>query len=194
MPRITWCRTRPHRDVRHLAHRATTSYGYIRLGSELDPLGAYEVDSFVEKPDRATAEHYVQAGYLWNSGNFLFPAGLLLEETERYEPAISSAVVAAVANAKVDLIGFLRLDPAAFKSAPAKSIDFAVMGRTRLAAVVGGSFGWSDVGAWDALHEIGSQDENGNVAVGAVQCWTAPVPMFGRTAPSSPPSGSTASR
>lgn len=146
-----------------------TSYGYIRLGTQLDPLGAYEVDSFVEKPDRATAEHYVQAGYLWNSGNFLFPAGLLLEEAERYEPAISAAVASAVRNAKFDILGFLRLDPADFKSAPAKSIDFAVMERTRLGAVVRGSFGWSDVGAWDALHEIGPKDEKGNVTVGPVQ-------------------------
>lgn len=146
-----------------------TSYGYIRLGTELDPLGAYEVDSFVEKPDRATAEHYVQAGYLWNSGNFLLPAGLLLEEAERYEPAIAAAVTASVAKAKVDIVGFLRLDPAAFKSSPTKSIDFAVMERTRLAAVVRGSFGWSDVGAWDALHEIGVKDETGNVTVGPVQ-------------------------
>lgn len=146
-----------------------TSYGYIRPGTELDPLGAYEVDSFVEKPDRATAEHYVQAGYLWNSGNFLFPAGLLLDEAERYEPAISAAITSAIGNAKFDIVGFLRLDPAAFKSAPAKSIDFAVMERTRLAAVVRGSFGWSDVGAWDALHEIGAKDEAGNVTVGPVQ-------------------------
>lgn len=146
-----------------------TSYGYIRLGSELDARGAFEVDSFVEKPDRATAERYVAAGYLWNSGNFLFPAGLLLAEAERYEPALTDAVVDAVANARQDLVGFLRLDPTAFMSAPAKSIDFAVMERTRHAAVVRASFGWSDVGAWDALHEIGEHDAKGNVTVGAVQ-------------------------
>ncbi|MFG1230599.1 mannose-1-phosphate guanylyltransferase/mannose-6-phosphate isomerase [Xanthobacter wiegelii] len=146
-----------------------TSYGYIRLGSELDARGAFEVASFVEKPDRATAERYLASGYLWNSGNFLFPAGLLLAEAERYEPALTNAVVDAVANARQDLIGFLRLDPAAFMSAPAKSIDFAVMERTRHAAVVRASFGWSDVGAWDALHEIGDHDAKGNVTVGAVQ-------------------------
>ncbi|MEP9357086.1 mannose-1-phosphate guanylyltransferase/mannose-6-phosphate isomerase [Xanthobacter sp. KR7-65] len=146
-----------------------TSYGYIRRGMELDPGGVYEVASFVEKPDQATAEHYMQAGYLWNSGNLLFPAGVLLEEAERYEPAIAAAVTASVAQAKVDSIGFFRLEPAAFKSAPAKSIDFAVMERTRLAAVVRGTFGWSDVGAWDALHEIGAKDETGNVTIGPVQ-------------------------
>lgn len=145
-----------------------TSYGYIRLGGELDPRGAFEVDSFVEKPDRATAERYVAAGYLWNSGNFLFPAGLMLAEAEHYEPAIAEAARLAVEEAKSDL-GFLRLDPAAFKAAPAKSIDFAVLERTRHAGVVRGSFGWSDVGSWDALHEIGNQDERGNVTVGTVQ-------------------------
>lgn len=144
-----------------------TSYGYIRLGAELDARGAYEIESFVEKPDRATAQRYVEAGYLWNSGNFLFPAGLLLSEAEAFEPVIADAARAAVAAATSD-IGFLRLDPAAFKSAPAKSIDFAVLERTRHAAVVRGSFGWSDVGSWDALHEIGLADENGNVSVGSV--------------------------
>ena len=145
-----------------------TSYGYIRLGAQLDARGAYEVDSFVEKPDRATAERYVAAGYLWNSGNFLFPAGLLLKEADVFEPAIADAARAAVAEAKSDL-GFLRLDPVAFKSSPSKSMDFAVLERTRHAAVVRGSFGWSDVGSWDALHEIGNQDERGNVTVGTVQ-------------------------
>lgn len=144
-----------------------TSYGYIRLGAELDERGAYEVASFVEKPDRATAERYVEAGYLWNSGNFLFPAGLLLSEAETFEPVIADCAAAAVAAATSDL-GFLRLDPAAFKAAPAKSIDFAVLERTRHAAVVRGSFGWSDVGSWDALHEIGTPDDRGNVCVGSV--------------------------
>ncbi|MFG1316040.1 mannose-1-phosphate guanylyltransferase/mannose-6-phosphate isomerase [Xanthobacter autotrophicus] len=145
-----------------------TSYGYIRLGTQIDERGSYEVDSFVEKPDHATAERYVAAGYLWNSGNFLFPAELLLKEADVFEPAIADAARAAVAEAKSDL-GFLRLDPVAFKSSPAKSIDFAVLERTRHAAVVRGSFGWSDVGSWDALHEIGNQDERGNVTVGTVQ-------------------------
>ncbi|WP_209490469.1 mannose-1-phosphate guanylyltransferase/mannose-6-phosphate isomerase [Xanthobacter flavus] len=144
-----------------------TSYGYIRVGKQLDDRGVFEVDSFVEKPDRMTAKRYLEAGYLWNSGNFLFPAGLLMGEAELFEPAIADAARSAVAGATSDL-GFLRLDPVAFKSSPAKSIDFAVLERTRHAAVVRGSFGWSDVGSWDALHEIGNADADGNVTIGAV--------------------------
>lgn len=146
-----------------------TSYGYIRLGQELDTRGAYDVASFVEKPDLATAECYVAEGYLWNSGNFLFPADLLLSEAETFEPAITGAARQAVDLAETDGLGFVRLDRDAFISSPAKSIDFAVMERTRKAAVVRGSFGWSDVGSWDAVHEIGAQDENGNTVIGNVQ-------------------------
>ena len=84
-----------------------TSYGYIRRGRPSGPKDVYAVEAFVEKPDAATAARYVSEGYLWNSGNFLFRADVLAEELQRYEPAILSAVEAAVDAAKDD-IGFLR--------------------------------------------------------------------------------------
>ncbi|TCT04681.1 mannose-1-phosphate guanylyltransferase/mannose-6-phosphate isomerase [Aquabacter spiritensis] len=143
-----------------------TAYGYIRPGAALAE-GGHTVDAFVEKPDRGTAAGYVADGYLWNSGNFLFPAALMISEAERFEPELTGAALGAVARAGTDL-GFLRLDPESFAAAPAKSIDFAVLEHTKLAAVVAGDFGWSDIGAWDAVREIGAPDADGNVTAGPV--------------------------
>ncbi|HSI39673.1 MAG TPA: mannose-1-phosphate guanylyltransferase/mannose-6-phosphate isomerase [Xanthobacteraceae bacterium] len=143
-----------------------TSYGYINPGNALaEGSDARSVTAFVEKPDSATAARYIEAGYLWNSGNFMFPARLLLEEAERFEPEMVHAVRASVEGAADDL-GFLRLDPRAFSNSPAKSIDYAVMERTNRAAVVAGAFRWSDIGSWDALREIGEPDAAGNVTRG----------------------------
>ena len=143
-----------------------TSYGYILPGEAIGD-GVYAVKSFVEKPDAETAAHYVRDGYLWNSGNFLFRAAVLLSELKRLEPDIAAAVDAAVANASNDL-GFLRLESDAFSRAPQKSIDYAVMERTDLAAVALGNFRWSDIGSWDALFDITSRDPAGNVLQGSV--------------------------
>ncbi|HET7912717.1 MAG TPA: mannose-1-phosphate guanylyltransferase/mannose-6-phosphate isomerase [Pseudolabrys sp.] len=143
-----------------------TSYGYILPGEAIGD-GVHAVKSFVEKPDSKTAARYVREGYLWNSGNFLFRAAVLLSELKRLEPDMAAAVDAAVANASSDL-GFLRLDSEAFSRAPQKSIDYAVMERTDLAAVARGDFRWSDIGSWDALLDITSRDSAGNVLQGSV--------------------------
>lgn len=145
----------------------STAYGYIRAGAELGKSGVHAVASFVEKPDRATAERYIAEGYLWNSGNFLFPASLLVEEASSFEPAIVEAVRQSVESAVEDL-GFIRLHAASFAASPEKSIDFAVMERTKRAAVVKGRFRWSDIGSWDALRALESGDESGNVTRGSV--------------------------
>lgn len=145
----------------------STRYGYIRPGAPL-PDGAHQVEAFVEKPDRATAETYIAAGYLWNCGNFLFPAELMLSQADLFEPLLTRSAIAAVEKAGHDL-GFIRLDYDAFAAAPAKSIDFAVMEKTRHAAVVAAHFGWSDVGSWDALRDISAKDSAGNVTRGPVE-------------------------
>jgi mannose-1-phosphate guanylyltransferase/mannose-6-phosphate isomerase len=142
-----------------------TSFGYILPGEAIGQNGVHAVKSFVEKPDAATAARYMQSGYLWNSGNFLFRADVLLSELKRLEPAMAEAVEAAVAKASADL-GFLRLDPEAFVRAPQKSIDYAVMEKTDRAAVVAGDFRWSDIGSWDALFDITPRDAAGNVVHG----------------------------
>jgi mannose-1-phosphate guanylyltransferase/mannose-6-phosphate isomerase len=135
-------------------------YGYIRPGAEVDE-AVYNVDAFVEKPDRETAERYVTSGYLWNSGNFFFRADTMLEELQHFEPEMARAAAATVAGAKTDL-DFLALDIASFGAAPKKSIDYAVMERTKRAAVVPADVGWSDVGNWDAVWKLSERDKDGN--------------------------------
>ena len=144
-----------------------TSYGYILPGEAIGAGGVHAVKSFVEKPDPATAARYVREGYLWNSGNFLFRADVLLSEFDRLEPDMATAIKEAVANAGNDL-GFLRLEPEAFSRASQKSIDYAVMERTDRAAVVAAQFRWSDIGSWDALFDITPRDSAGNVLQGPV--------------------------
>jgi mannose-1-phosphate guanylyltransferase/mannose-1-phosphate guanylyltransferase/mannose-6-phosphate isomerase len=149
--------------------RAETGYGYIERGRALDGLeGAYEVARFVEKPDRDAAERYLASGELdWNSGMFLFSARRYLEEMERLSPAVVAACRAALEKAEKDL-DFLRLDAESFTASPSDSIDYAVMERTRSAAVVPISVGWSDVGSFAALWDIGERDGDGNLLRGDV--------------------------
>jgi mannose-1-phosphate guanylyltransferase / mannose-6-phosphate isomerase len=151
------------------ASRPDTGYGYIKRGQPLAGSdGAFQVAAFVEKPDRARAETYVaDQAYSWNSGIFLFPVKLLLGELERLQPAMVAACREALAKAKRDL-DFLRLDRDAFAQAPSNSIDYAVMEHTGHAAVVPVEMGWSDVGTWDALWMVGTQDGAGNVTAGDV--------------------------
>ncbi len=144
-----------------------TSYGYILPGEPIGGNGVHAVKRFVEKPDAATAARYVRDGYLWNSGNFLFRADVLLSELARLDPAMAKAIEAAVKNASTDL-GFLRLQSEAFARAPQKSIDYAVMEKTDRAAVVACDFRWSDIGSWDALFDITPHDAAGNVVQGPV--------------------------
>ncbi|MBV8753433.1 MAG: mannose-1-phosphate guanylyltransferase/mannose-6-phosphate isomerase [Hyphomicrobiales bacterium] len=142
-----------------------TGYGYIRPGAALGHAAVHAVAAYVEKPDEATAGRYVADGYLWNSGNFLFRADVLLDELARYAPEVAQAADAAVTNATTDL-GFVRLDAEAFARAPQISIDYAVMERTERAAVVEGRFRWSDVGNWAAIFEVTERDAAGNAAHG----------------------------
>ena len=147
--------------------RPETGYGYIRRGEPLAGTeGAFTVASFVEKPDRQRAEAYLAAGdYDWNSGMFVFSAQSYLAELERHRPEILAACRTALADGAQDL-DFLRLDDRAFAACASESIDYAVMEHTELAAVIPGDFGWSDVGAWEALWEISEKDADGNVSLG----------------------------
>jgi mannose-1-phosphate guanylyltransferase/mannose-6-phosphate isomerase len=145
--------------------RPATEYGYICAGAAIGS-GLFAVEKFVEKPDASTAERYVADGYLWNSGNFMFRAGFLLEEYRRFEADSAAAVAAAVEHAGKD-IGFVTLDAQWFARAAAKSIDYAVMERTTRAAVLPAAYGWSDVGSWQAVWELSPRDAAGNVAHGS---------------------------
>ena len=139
-----------------------TGYGYIRAGDPIDAAGQVrKVAAFVEKPDAATAQRFLDEGYLWNSGNFIFRADVMLEELKKFEPDMASAAAAAVEKAKSDL-GFLLLDAQSFAQAPKKSIDYAVMERTDKAAVIGADVGWSDVGLWSTVWRLSERDADGN--------------------------------
>jgi mannose-1-phosphate guanylyltransferase / mannose-6-phosphate isomerase len=146
-----------------------TGYGYIEVGSPIPGAnGVFEVAGFLEKPDAATAAEFVATGrHLWNSGMFLFTAATILAELERYAPEVLAAVRASVAGRVQDL-DFIRLEPEAFAASPNISLDYAVAERTDRAAVVPADIGWSDVGSWGALWELGHKDKDGNVAVGDV--------------------------
>jgi mannose-1-phosphate guanylyltransferase / mannose-6-phosphate isomerase len=144
-----------------------TNYGYIRPGVQLNGSSVRTIDAFVEKPDAATAERYLADGYLWNSGNFLFHAAIMLAEIERFEPEMAAASKAAVNGISRDL-DFLRLPAEPFARAPKKSIDYAVMERTKLAAVVPADLGWSDIGSWSSVWDLLDHDAAGNATVGPV--------------------------
>ena len=149
------------------AQTPDTGYGYIRTGAPIAE-GVRRVDRFVEKPDRATAEAYLAEGcYAWNGGIFLFRADAYLAALDAHAPAITDAARASMAAAKRE---GLRLYPeaAAFAASPSDSIDYAVMEKAEKVAVVPVDMGWSDVGSWDALHDLAIKDAGGNTHYGEV--------------------------
>jgi len=144
-----------------------TGFGYIE-SERGAPANVQRVLRFVEKPDAATAQGYLDAGgYYWNSGMFLLRASRYLEELQRFRPAIVAAVRAAVDAAQRDG-DFVRLDRVAFAACPSDSIDYAVMENTDAAMVLPVDIGWNDVGSWSALWEVSEQDADGNAHHGDV--------------------------
>jgi len=146
-----------------------TGYGYIQRGAALAGVdGAFQVARFVEKPSREVAGQLVASGeHYWNSGMFAFRADVVLEELAQHAPALLEAARAALAGAKRDL-DFTRLDAEAFAAAPSISIDYALMEKTRRAAVIPVEMGWSDVGSWASLWEEAEKDAAGNLLMGDV--------------------------
>ena len=147
--------------------RPETGYGYIKRGEALQD-GLYDLDTFVEKPDADTATAYLASGdYLWNSGKFLLSARSYIEELGRLAPEMLASCERALEQAQADL-DFVRLHEEHFAACPSDSIDYAVMEKTRLGAVASLDCGWSDVGAWSALWDVGDADGDGNVLQGDV--------------------------
>jgi mannose-1-phosphate guanylyltransferase len=146
--------------------RPETGYGYIRAGNELPdaapsdvpvPTRPLRVDSFVEKPDRATAERYVASGeYLWNTGLFVWRATDLLDELERWTPELAE-LIPIVREGGVEEF---------FRRAPTLSIDEGLLERSDRVAVVRAGFAWDDVGAWDAVFRSRALDAAGNACIG----------------------------
>ncbi|WP_458047978.1 mannose-1-phosphate guanylyltransferase/mannose-6-phosphate isomerase [Providencia hangzhouensis] len=144
---------------------AETGYRYIKQGKKLSS-NLFEVDEFVEKPDIETANSYLTSGsFSWNSGIFLFKASTYLDELKKYSPKIFHCCCNAM-NSAYDDLDFIRISKDIFSDCPNDSIDYAVMEKTRKAAVIPMSVGWSDVGSWSALWDVQNKDSNGNVIRG----------------------------
>jgi len=145
-----------------------TGYGYIRKGEIVAGEQVFKVAQFVEKPDVETAGKYMASGeYLWNSGIFMMTAGRWLEEIRRYRPDIAQACDATW-QTRVPDMDFVRIAKEVFERCPSESIDYAVMEKTRDAAVIPLDAGWSDIGAWSSLWQVSSRDANGNALQGDV--------------------------
>ena len=163
--------------------RPETGYGYIRMGDRIrdSRSEAYEVAQFVEKPNRETAERYVDAGYLWNSGLFVWKVSALLDEVRAHTPELAELLPLLDRG---DVRGF-------FDAAPSLSIDEGLLERSGKVAVVPATFRWDDVGAWDAVARTLPSDDRGNVAHGTAYAvdsdgciaWSddRPVVLFGAT-------------
>ncbi len=142
--------------------RPETGYGYISRGD------GNKVASFVEKPDLETAEQYIASGqYYWNSGMFAFKIKTFISELREYSPAVLDCMTSAVRDGEDDN-SFFRFSMSAMKKCPDDSIDYALMEKTRQAAVVEADIGWSDIGSWQAYWEVADKDSHGNVTRGDV--------------------------
>ena len=131
-----------------------TGYGYIKTDGE-------NVLEFKEKPNVELAQEYLDDGsYLWNSGMFMFKAGVYLKELQKYEPEIYEASKVAYDASKKDQIVRIPIDK--MEKIPKKSIDYAVMERSKFVKVVKSSFDWNDMGSFDALYDDATKDENEN--------------------------------
>lgn len=145
--------------------RPETGYGYIQVADAQQEL--QKAKSFVEKPDEATAQRYLESGkYLWNSGMFVLSAQAYLDELMRLNPTMAEATRDAMNQAQTDL-DFLRPGPS-FLASPSQSIDYAVMEHTDRAQVIPVDFGWNDIGSWDAIWDESERDEQGNHLQGDV--------------------------
>lgn len=141
--------------------RPATGYGYVRPGEPLEsPRGvdAFRVDSFVEKPDAATARRYLGEGYLWNTGIFVWRADVFLEQVRRWAPEVAEHLPLLDAG---DVEGF-------FGAVRSITVDVAVLERSDRVATIRAPFRWDDVGSWGALPRTLPRDAGGNVSVGDV--------------------------
>ncbi len=142
-----------------------TGYGYIQTGNDLPDAGVKLVNCFAEKPNLEMAQTYVDQGYLWNSGNFLLAAQVLVDEVERLAPEVLHAVRQSLDEAERDA-DFIRLGHEPFSKSPSLSFDCAVMEKTKRASVLPVDYAWSDVGNWDVVSRMFPTDQNGNAIVG----------------------------
>jgi mannose-1-phosphate guanylyltransferase len=150
--------------------RPETGFGYIELGDSLPQPNAFRARKFVEKPFLELAEKYVASGnFLWNSGMFCFSAGAFIAALREYQPALLEQGLAAwksSAHRTHNGSRIVDIDAAGFEQLPDISIDFAVMEKAQNVAVVKARFDWSDIGSWNAIHDVLGADSEGNRVVG----------------------------
>ncbi len=143
-----------------------TGYGYIRKGAPIEGSGGYEVAAFVEKPDAATAQGYLDSGdYDWNSGMFCFGARDFLKALKQHAPEVAACTAACAAHLDTTQQP-IEIPHDSFARCPKISVDYAVMEKAANCAVVAGEFGWSDIGTWQAMSELYESDEAGNRILG----------------------------
>ena len=147
-----------------------TGFGYIRMGAPIAQSDGRQIAAFVEKPDRAKAQAYLDSGdYAWNSGMFCFRADALLAAAQQTCPDVLAAARTCYASA-VNAESPVEFAREAFLAMPDISIDYAVMERAQNCAVVPATFDWSDIGSWKAVSELeagGEADAAGNRVVGS---------------------------
>ncbi len=147
-----------------------TGYGYIKAKVPLEGslIKGSDIESFVEKPDLATANKFIKdKRYTWNSGIFVFKANLILKEIERYAPKVLLSCKKSI-NEKLFDLDFQRLNKIEFNNCPNISIDIAVMEKTNLGTVLPLDAKWTDIGSWDAVWKISNKNENNNFIKGNV--------------------------
>ncbi|MBT8540445.1 mannose-1-phosphate guanylyltransferase/mannose-6-phosphate isomerase [Polynucleobacter paneuropaeus] len=153
-----------------------TGYGYIKRSGNPGAEGEYSVERFVEKPDAKTAQFYLDDGdYFWNSGMFVMRASTWLAALKEFRLDIFTASKKAWQARTSDQSGgvtFIRPDKELFKAIPSESIDYAVVekcpGSLYSVKMIELDAGWNDLGAWDAVWQVGKQDEQGNVTTGDI--------------------------
>ncbi len=147
---------------------AHTGYGYIHRGWCLDDNTVFDIEEFVEKPDKAKAQQYLDSGeYYWNCGIFMFLSSTILKEVKSFQPEIFECCNDALINVSFDQ-DFIRVDEGSLAGCESKSIDYAVIEHTAKAAVVVLNSKWCDIGSWSSLWSLLDKDENGNVTQGDV--------------------------
>lgn len=143
-----------------------TGFGYIEVGAPLDAHGGRQVLRFVEKPDAATAQQYLQSGqFLWNSGMFCFSVATLLEQMQLHASDILALAQTCMAQSPAQDSSGVRmqeLHPPVFEKMPDISIDYALMERSQQVALVPATFDWSDIGSWTALAQLLPTDKEHN--------------------------------
>jgi mannose-1-phosphate guanylyltransferase/mannose-6-phosphate isomerase len=155
--------------------RAETGYGYIQAGSA-NTAQSHPVIQFTEKPNQDTAKHYIDQGsYYWNSGMFVLKASLWLKAVQQFRPDIARATTNAWHGRSTDQLStveFVRPDKSLFEQIPAESIDYAVIEKCPGSGIpiemLALDVGWNDLGAWDAVWQVATQNQDGNASMGDV--------------------------